>query len=92
MVFKWYWKAEELPDNGVVFARIRDDVLDDEDWNVWKLELRKGIVVKMSIHNGGVYSNRRTFVDKTKAELIGWQYTSEDTHPACYQELAVVNQ
>ena len=90
MEYKTYWKVEELPDNGKVFARMSDDVLDDEDWNTYELTLKDGVVIDTVVKYKGVYGTVPVFDGKTKAEIVEWQCESSPAaHPGYFQELAV---
>jgi len=91
MEYKTYWKVEELPDNGIVFARLSDDVLDNEDWDTYKLILKDGVVTEVTVECEGAYNNidDRILVGMTKSELVEWQYkSSPSTHPGFFKELA----
>ena len=89
--YKTYWKEEELPNDGFILARISDDVLDEEDWTTFRLQMWEGVVVKMELINKGVYDptpyNYKGF---TKEHLVLWQYeTAPHIHPGFFQELAI---
>lgn len=92
MKYKSHWKVEELPDNGIMLARISDDVLDDKNWNTYRLTIKDGTVTTMVVQVVGVYSDN-SFLDwigMTKADLVEWQYESEPhVHPGYFRELAI---
>ena len=90
MEYKTYWKVEELPDNGVVFARMADDVMEPEDWNTYKLTIKDGIVIQMTVQVKGCYAGIPKLGAMTKAELVEWQYDSDPSYsPGYFQELAI---
>ena len=89
--YKTYWKAEELPNNGFILARLSDDVLEPEDWNTYKLQMLEGVVIKAALIVKGVYNDEVNFKGFTKESLVLWQYESEPhVHPGYFQELAIL--
>jgi len=91
MEYDWrnFVGASLIPIDGHIFARIADNVLDTEDWSIWKLTLENGKVIKQEFYHEACY--REKFVGMTREQLEKW--SSEDntgTHPEQYNELTTI--
>lgn len=81
---------EAIPSNGVCFARCSDNVLDVEDWNVYKLTFSHGIIIAVEVLNYGVYVDiSNDFLGMSRYLLQQWCESDEHyCHPASYYEIA----
>jgi len=72
----------------IMFARISDSVLDEEDWGVVKLVIADGEVTSQEVVQRGVYGFE-LFVGWTVEQLARWShFDGTGTHPEQYNELA----
>lgn len=71
-----------------MFARVSDNVLDDEDWGIVKLVIADGEVVEKEYVQHGCYEND-IYIGMTVEQLVEWtRYDATGTHPEQYHELA----
>lgn len=81
----------KIPDNGNILARISDNVLDDDDWGVYKLTLEEGVVEEQSTINKGAYASEY-FLGMSVEQLSEWSnYDPTGQHPENYYELEIPN-
>lgn len=88
--FNTFVSVLDLPIDGVIHARIADDVLDEDMWNTYALTISKSIVVGQLSKTAGVYSYTN-FLGWTTLQLADW--SSRDctgSHPENFYELATV--
>lgn len=72
----------------IMFARVSDNVLDDEDWGIVKLVITDGVVTAQAQWKPGCYSFE-SFVGWTTEQLAAWsRFDGTGTHPEQYCELA----
>jgi len=73
-----------------VCARISDNVLDPEDWNIYELVFARGRVVEVVVVNPGVYGGSvDDFIGMTIEQLSDWsRLDATGQHPETYYELA----
>ncbi len=89
--FKTFVPVSDLPAEGFIYARVADNVLDEDMWNTYALTINKGIVTGQLVRTRGVYGHI-DFLRWTTLQLSDW--SSEDctgSHPENFYELAVVN-
>ena len=72
----------EIPTAGVFACTITDDVLDPEDWPVWILTMKDGIITHQTKISVGVYAVEN-MIGWNKRQLAEWvQYEpTVATHP-----------
>lgn len=87
-MFNSFLEVNDIPNNGKVLARISDNVLDEEDWTPFEIEIKDGVVVR--VDNDDPYY--LSMVGWTTTELAKWtQYDSTGQHPEAYHELSVID-
>ncbi len=88
-MFQSHVPFAKIPYDGIILARVSDNVLEDTDWGVYKLLLKDGVVVEQSTINKGVYVID-PFVGMATTQLALWSsYDSTGRHPENYHELEV---
>ena len=71
----------ELPTDGVLLCTITDNVLDGEDWPIWAIVIKDGVVINHKRIMSGVYAVD-TMMFWTKRQIAEWvQYEDSNTHP-----------
>jgi len=83
-------KEDYIPDDGVIFVRIADNVLDEGDWPVQALKIQCGTVITQRDILPGVYTVVN-MVGWTKAKLVNWaNFDPTGSHPEVYHEVAII--
>jgi sporulation protein YlmC with PRC-barrel domain len=87
--FQSFIDVTTMPVNGEIYARISDNVLDDEDYNVSKLTIHNSMVIAVQTVHGGCYPLGSDLIGMTTLQLAKWSemdYTG--SHPENFHELA----
>ena len=83
-------KPEEVPSHGTLYIRTSDNVLEEEDYGVAKLELEKGIIISFEILKEGVHDldHLRSRLNN-KRDILKWaHFDSTGDHPEMYNEIS----
>ena len=85
--FQSFIDVATMPVNGEIYARVSDNVLDDDDYTVYELNIRSSIVIGQTIVHEGCYPY--DFIGMTTLQLTDWSARDETgSHPENYYELA----
>ncbi len=90
-MFQSHVPFAKIPYDGIILAKVSDNVLEDTDWGVYELLLKDGVVVEQSVINKGVYVAEE-FVGMGTPQLSLWShYDPTGHHPEMYYELEIPN-
>ena len=89
MNFQSFIHPNRIPTNGTIHARISDNVLEPEDWNVWELWLKNDKVIGQVELRKGIYGPK-DFVGMDRAALAEWScFDCTGSHPEQFHEISV---
>jgi len=82
-IINWrHWTLEELPDNGLLFAGGCDQQLDDNNWGLFAIILKDGVVretIRLTHSECTDYDVGTELIGKNKEEIIEWLKYEEHT-------------